>query len=703
MQVVPLPLPTATLRTSQRPSSALLPSLHLPFYPSSLPTNTTRLFLPPLHSATATPTPTQEPLLDTPTNESTFIDIGYISSVHGLHGELRVKPTTDFPQLRFSTPGRRWLRQKVLNAETLREVELEEGREHPALKSWILKFKGIDSVDQAKMLIGATLLVTEEDKPDLEEGEFYTHDLVGMRVFLKESRELVGTVINVFNSGANDLLQVSLDSSFDILDKSGKPRSAGTEASDQLVLVPFVEAIVPDVDMERREMHITPPKGLLELNLRYDERSKKERRQLVRHTFLYFTANLLFLLSCPLFFFFDNYESFVVIDDAGLPFLEWKERKKFSKQLIAVKKKLVEMEQQHVFHGLRYGEKEQRRLLSGQIVDVNSKLLQEALQSLEQPIKRWNMAELVRSLEAKLISSLEISAESFVDRSKKLVGDMRMQEKGLTLMSKGKMAIVLLLSEIENQDCIRNPGNVETEATESSPLTLLQKLLCNHETFVEDRVSVPLILVSSAEQIQPLTTLFTNNHHFGFDSEKVWFLEEEKLPVISSLPEGENKYKILMKSPWEILQAPAGSGAFISLFSKHNIMDNLINMGVEYIEVCCPSGRIAGGNSLLLGLVRSRGANIGIQISHANADALADSDKNVDMIFSVDFVNKLLKESNILQFDATEKANSYVEKVDKEWVTVTSSTPNSFELSCNIYSSLNACPLDKVCVLQVRE
>ncbi|XP_057746283.1 uncharacterized protein LOC130965541 isoform X2 [Arachis stenosperma] len=662
MQVVPLPLPTATLRTSQRPSSALLPSLHLPFYPYSLPTNTTRLLLPPLHSATATPTPTQEPLLDTPTNESTFIDIGYISSVHGLHGELRVKPTTDFPQLRFSTPGRRWLRQKVLSAETLREVELEEGREHPALKSWILKFKGIDSVDQAKMLIGATLLVTEEDKPDLEEGEFYTHDLVGMRVFLKESRELVGTVINVFNSGANDLLQVSLDSSFDILDKSGKPRSAGTEASDQLVLVPFVEAIVPDVDMERREMHITPPKGLLELNLRYDERSKKERRQ-----------------------------------------LEWKERKKFSKQLIAVKKKLVEMEQQHVFHGLRYGEKEQRRLLSEQIVDVNSKLLQEALQSLEQPIKRWNMAELVRSLEAKLISSLEISAESFVDRSKKLVGDMRMQEKGLTLMSKGKMAIVLLLSEIENQDCIRNPGNVETEATEGSPLTLHQKLLCNHETFVEDRVSVPLILVSSAEQIQPLTTLFTNNNHFGFDSEKVWFLEEEKLPVISSLPEGENKYKILMKSPWEILQAPAGSGGFISLFSKHNIMDNLINMGVEYIEVCCPSGRIAGGNSLLLGLVRSRGANIGIQISHANANALADSDKNVDMIFSVDFVNKLLKESNILQFDATEKANSYVEKVDKEWVTVTSSTPNSFELSCNIYSSLNACPLDKVCVLQVRE
>lgn len=69
-------------------------------------------------------------------------------------------------------------------------------------------------------------------------------------------------------------------------------------------------------------------------------------------------------------------------------FQEWRERKKFQKRLIAAKKKLCEMEQQHVFHGLRYGEKEQRSLLSDQIVGVNSKLLQEALQSLQQPAKR---------------------------------------------------------------------------------------------------------------------------------------------------------------------------------------------------------------------------------------------------------------------------------------------------------------------------
>jgi hypothetical protein len=65
---------------------------------------------------------------------------------------------------------------------------------------------------------------------------------------------------------------------------------------------------------------------------------------------------------------------------------------------------------------------------------------------------------------------------------------------------------------------------------------------------------------------------------------QVWFLEEEKLPVVSGSLE-ENKYKILMKSPWEILQSAVGSGGFIDLFTKHSIADNLINMGVEYVEV----------------------------------------------------------------------------------------------------------------------
>lgn len=165
---------------------------------------------------------------------------------------------------------------------------------------------------QAQKLVGSALLVKDEDRPALEEGEFYTADLVGMKVFLKvcvprllrfikgtgffslisvgaewhlkgifyicvlqETRELVGTVVNVFNSGASDLLHVEL-----LPERNAKPRLEGS-ASGPLVWVPFVEAIVPNIDLSKREMLITPPKGLLELNIRADERSKKERRQLV--------------------------------------------------------------------------------------------------------------------------------------------------------------------------------------------------------------------------------------------------------------------------------------------------------------------------------------------------------------------------------------------------------------------------------------
>lgn len=115
--------------------------------------------------------------------------------------------------------------------------------------------------------------------------------------FFQETGELVGTVVNVFNSGANDLLHVMLHSSVNLLNGSGKARSTETESSGHLVWIPFVEEIVPNVDMSRREMQITPPKGLLELNLRLDEKSKKERRQLVRHT-LFILYLLYYLRFC---------------------------------------------------------------------------------------------------------------------------------------------------------------------------------------------------------------------------------------------------------------------------------------------------------------------------------------------------------------------------------------------------------------------
>ncbi|CAK7350285.1 unnamed protein product [Dovyalis caffra] len=685
------------LRT--RPFLTLLPPSPLQLLRFKPPRNHLRPIISPLHS-----TATQE-IVETSKSESEFVEVGYISNVHGLQGEISVKPTTDFPELRFSKPGRRWLRQRVSGKDVIREVELVEGRGHHGRKSWILRFGGIDTVDEAKLLVGSTLLVREHERPELEEGEFYSRDLIGMRVILKETGECVGTVVNVFDNGGNDLLQAMLYRSSDVPDGTEKSKPAESGVSGHLAWIPFVEAIVPDVDMNKREMRITPPKGLLELNVRLDERSKKERRELVS---LRIEEKDPFVSPFPDWSAVDQSHTLALVGAWGSrgifdTFQDWRERKKFQRRLIAAKKKLSEMDQKHVFDGLRYGDKSKRGLLADQIVGVNSKLLQQALENIEISSKRCFATELISATRTKVTkSSLKISKEFITcANEEKLGANFKLQEKGSSLYSKGQVAIVLVLNDIEKEKG-DNPGVVDSESSENSLLFFLQKLVSDDQTFVkmEDRASVPLILVCPAQEIQSLEKLFSNNDYFAFNSNNVWFLEEEKIPVVNSSEEEQKRHKIMMKSPWEMLQSPVGSGGVISLLSSVNIAENLSEMGVEYIEICSSSQKYFAGSSLLLGFVNSRKAEIGIKIGEDTKDL----EGSFDMIFSLNFMKLLAQQIHKLQFYAIPKPNLHVEVVDKEWIDVVPSSPNSYELRSSIYGSLmNACPLEKICVMEITE
>ena len=117
------------------------------------------------------------------------------------------------------------------------------------------------------------------------------------------------------------------------------------------------------------------------------------------------------------------------------------------------------------------------------------------------------------------------------------------------------------------------------------------------------------------------------------------------------------------------------------------------------LQICSIGQRCIGANPLLLGFVNSREADIGIQISKD----VENFEGNFDMIFSMNFMKKLMKWINKLQFFVIPKPNSHVELIDKEWVDVTPSSPNSFELCCTIYSSLNACSSEKVCIMEITE
>ncbi|KAL8032335.1 hypothetical protein ABFX02_13G089200 [Erythranthe guttata] len=615
-------------------------SSKLPFF-SSLPTRPISRF------AIQSSVSAAEELVEATSSASTLIETGYIFGVHGFHGEVRVKTSTDFPDLRFSKPGTRWLKQQVSGTETLQEIELVEGRGHPG-QSWIVRFNNIDTSEQAQKLVGSTILVTDEDRPILEEGEFYTQDLIGMKLILKESGEPVGTVVNVFNSGANDLLRVKLNSSRSTTEQIGKSET-GSGDSGPLIWVPFVEAIVPTVDLEKREMLITPPKGLLELNIRSDDRTKKERRE-----------------------------------------LEWKERKKLQRRLIAAKKKLVEMEQQHVFHGLRYGEKDQRSLLADQIVTLNSKLLQHAMQNIAIPSTRPNLLDILNDVPRS--NTLRVSnSTSSTGTGKVSDSSLKVQKEGWLLTCKGKVALVLVLDDIEIE---------KTSEENENAYLLVKALLDNHRSSakIEDRSIVPLILVSSAGAVSSLQNLFLEHDYLGFDPEKVWFLEEEKLPLVSSLLDVQGKHKILMKSPWEFLRRPIGSGGVITLLSSHeSLLDQLSETGVEYIEIS-KINKSREDEYSLVGLVESCKSNMGIRLFKDMS-----SEEDFEVVFSMSFLRKLVKQTNKLQFRAVLSCSSYVELVEKDWVDVVPTSPNCYEFCSSIYWCLDATPVNKVCVLDATD
>jgi 16S rRNA processing protein RimM len=198
---------------------------------------------------------------------SEWIEIGKIVAPQGLKGEVRVYPSTDFPD-RFLEPGQRWLLSP--GGSEPQPVELLDGRYLSNKSLYIVQLAGVETVEEAEALRGSLLLVPESDRPLLEEGEYHVRDLINLPVFLQETGELVGTVVDVISAG-HDVLVVAAESkslsanlSQDDLG-SGKKHKAKKPKKPQL-LIPFVMEIVPVVDLELGRIEITPPPGLLDVN-----------------------------------------------------------------------------------------------------------------------------------------------------------------------------------------------------------------------------------------------------------------------------------------------------------------------------------------------------------------------------------------------------------------------------------------------------
>ncbi len=193
-----------------------------------------------------------------------WLEIGKIVAPQGLSGEVRVYPESDFPE-RFEVPGKRWL---LRPGETKPQpIELLTGRYVNGKNLYVLKLAGVENCDQAEALRGCKLMVSASDRPQLAEDEYHVLDLMGLEVFMQTSGELVGTVVDIIAAG-NDLLEVELHPSF-AHDKGQRTNDKGQRTNDKekkTVLIPFVRAIAPVVDLQANRIEITPPPGLLEIN-----------------------------------------------------------------------------------------------------------------------------------------------------------------------------------------------------------------------------------------------------------------------------------------------------------------------------------------------------------------------------------------------------------------------------------------------------
>ncbi|MDP9068908.1 MAG: ribosome maturation factor RimM [Actinomycetota bacterium] len=157
---------------------------------------------------------------------------GEIGKPHGTAGDVYVVRISDDPN-RFD-PG------AVLTHEDGRELVVESSRVHR--DRFLVRFEGVATREQAEALRGP-LYVPAEARRELEESEYWEQDLVGCTVELADGNE-VGTVSDVIVRPAQDLLEVDTP--------------AGTR------FVPFVQAIVKEVDLDARRVLVDPPAGLFD-------------------------------------------------------------------------------------------------------------------------------------------------------------------------------------------------------------------------------------------------------------------------------------------------------------------------------------------------------------------------------------------------------------------------------------------------------
>ena len=168
-----------------------------------------------------------------------YFNVGKIVNTHGIRGEVRVISRTDFPEERYA-PGNE-LALFMPGSKTPVPLIVASHRQHKNFD--LLTFENHPNINDVEKYRDGILKVSDEQLGDLEEGEFYYHEVIGCTVFTTEGVE-IGTVTEILETGANDVWTVT--------PAQGKPH-----------YIPYIEDVVKEVDVDEKRIVIEPMEGLL--------------------------------------------------------------------------------------------------------------------------------------------------------------------------------------------------------------------------------------------------------------------------------------------------------------------------------------------------------------------------------------------------------------------------------------------------------
>lgn len=164
-----------------------------------------------------------------------LLEVGKIVNTHGLRGEVKIVPWTDYPEV----------------FEDIKKVFLPDGRELNVKgikyqkNNIIVRFEELTDIDEAAKLKNKVVTADRNELGELPDGVYYVADLIGMKVITDDGEEL-GTISDVLQTGANDIYEVKRE--------GNKP-----------LLIPVIDSVVLNTDMEKRTVTVHLMEGLLDL------------------------------------------------------------------------------------------------------------------------------------------------------------------------------------------------------------------------------------------------------------------------------------------------------------------------------------------------------------------------------------------------------------------------------------------------------